>query len=596
MRIAGIRGPDTERWIAWIRLGAVPFAIFQVSLNPGYAPGHRVYAWTTAAVLAAGAVAIWAVNRHTLSPRGQAVLGASALAFDTVVISSFVLLAHHEVGTPAIQLLFLPLIEAAVRYAIVGALLVAAVSAPVAVAFESLVAGRADRPFDVTNVTFQVGVEAIMGLIVGWLVERLGRQTEISGTRAAEAERLRDQLGRRVDVLEAANRCARALGSSLDLNQAFGAFIRELQGLVPFDRTAIVLAEDGMAHVMAVAGRGAETVFPPGTARPVSGSLLEEVLRGQLVYREDMGDRRHPEEDELLNLGLRCRVAAPLLLGPRAIGMLSVSRREPVSFTAEEVELANLLGRFVATAVQNIRSYEAERRTVEELRRLSALRADFVSLVSHELRSPMAAVIGSARTLQQRWRELSPEQRESFLELIAGETNRLAQLVGDVLDTSRIEAGTFSYVFSDVDVAALVEDTVASAAVGQDEVQLAAAVRPPLPPVRGDAERLRQILDNLIDNAVKYSPAGSEVRVSAYAYGDRVHVDVVDSGPGIPRDQQGLIFEKFGRARNDGGAKPGTGLGLFIARSIAEAHGGSLEVQSSPERGSTFMLTLPAKA
>ena len=113
--------------------------------------------------------------------------------------------------------------------------------------------------------------------------------------------------------------------------------------------------------------------------------------------------------------------------------------------------------------MQNIRAYEAERKTVEELRRLSALRADFVSLVSHELSTPMASVIGSARTLQQRWRELTPEQRESFLELIADETNRLATLIGDVLDTSRIEAGTFSFRFEDVDLAQLVRDSVATA-------------------------------------------------------------------------------------------------------------------------------------
>ena len=113
----------------------------------------------------------------------------------------------------------------------------------------------------------------------------------------------------------------------------------------------------------------------------------------------------------------------------------------------------SLLGSLVASAVQNIRAYESERRTVEELQRLSTMRADFVSLVSHELRSPMAAVIGASRTLQQRWRELSSEQREAFLALIGDETTRLATLIGDVLDTSRIEAGTFTYRFADVDLA-----------------------------------------------------------------------------------------------------------------------------------------------
>src|SRR4029079_12551971 len=177
---------------------------------------------------------------------------------------------------------------------------------------------------------------------------------------------------------------------------------------------------------------------------------------------------------------------APLLLGARPIGMVSILRNDPDAFTEEEVELVALLGRLVATAVQNIRAYEAERQTVEELRRLSALRADFVSLVSHELRSPMAAVIGAARTLQGRWRELKPEQREAFLALIADETNRLATLVADVLDTSRIEAGTFSYTFADVDLAELLRDVVAAAEVGQDEVPLATSITDPMPPIRGD--------------------------------------------------------------------------------------------------------------
>ena len=139
------------------------------------------------------------------------------------------------------------------------------------------------------------------------------------------------------------------------------------------------------------------------------------------------------------------------------------------------------------------------------MRRLAALRADFVSLVSHELRSPMAAVIGSALTLQQRWRELRPEQREAFLAVIADETTSLSMLVGDVLDTSRIEAGTFGYAFSDVDLAEIVRESVAAAEIGQDEVRLTSDLASSLPHVRGDADRLRQLVDNLISNAVKFS-------------------------------------------------------------------------------------------
>jgi signal transduction histidine kinase len=205
----------------------------------------------------------------------------------------------------------------------------------------------------------------------------------------------------------------------------------------------------------------------------------------------------------------------------------------------------------------------------------------------------MAAVIGAARTLQDRWRSLSPEQREAFLALIADETNRLAALIGDVLDTSRIEAGTFSYTFTDVDLGRLVEDTVATASMGQEEVHVRADVAVRVPPIRGDRERLRQIVTNLIDNAIKYSPEGDEVEVSVRPANGSVCITVTDHGPGIPQDQQRLIFEKFGRANVQGSSMPGTGLGLFIARSIAEAHGGSLDVRSRPAAGAAFVLTLP---
>ena len=592
------RQRDLERWIAWIRLAAVGFAVVQVAIGKDYPGGYEARAWAATAVLGVGSLVLFALARRTWGPQGQKALGLAAVAFDFAAVSAFVLIYSFERAGPIRQLLFLPLIEGAVRYGIPGAFVLTALSAPVIAASESLRENRFSiRGYRYDYVTLQLGIELLMGLIVAWLLLRLERQTDVAESRAAEAERFRDQLGRRADVLEAANRCARALSSSLELERAFEAFIREVRGLMPFDRMAIVLGESGVAQVMAVAGAGSDEVLPAGSGAPIHGTLLEEILRtNQTIYRRDMTAADYPEEDEFLALGLHCRLATPLLQGARSIGMLSLVRREVDAFSEEEIELAGLLGRLVASAVQNIRAYGAERKTVEELRRLSALRADFVSLVSHELRTPMAAVIGAARTLQQRWRELSPEHRESFLDLIAGETNRLADLIGDVLDTSRIEAGTFSFRFAEVDLGRLVTDAVATAQVGQDEVQLRADVRPPLPEIRGDGERLRQVLTNLIDNAIKYSPAGAEVEVRAYQEDGLVRIDVRDSGPGIAKDDQKLIFEKFGRVTGSGATRPGTGLGLFIARSIAEAHGGALDVDSAPDQGSTFTLELPVQS
>jgi signal transduction histidine kinase len=137
--------------------------------------------------------------------------------------------------------------------------------------------------------------------------------------------------------------------------------------------------------------------------------------------------------------------------------------------------------------------------------------------------------------------------------------------------------------------------SAALAESGQDEVAVRPQVSEPLPLVRAGRARLRQVLTNLVDNAVKYSPAGAEVDVVAFAENGQITVEVRDRGPGVAPEHESLIFEKFGRVAGEH-AKPGTGLGLFIARSIAHAHGGSLEVRSAPELGATFTLVLPLDA
>ena len=583
-----------ERWIGWVRLGGVVFALLEVGFfSSDFPRQYNGAAWVITIVFGVGAVALFfLIDRSSEST--LRLVGAFSLVFDTAVIWSYGIVFTFEFGNQTRWATIFVVVEAALRFGLLGGA-VFPVAAGGYFAFNEWWRGHYFGPpgFTADRVTFPTGVIFLTGLIIGWLVRRLDEEASTGVERAAEAERLRDQLGRRVDVLEAANRSARALGSSLEIESAFNAFIREVRGLIPFDRTAIVLVEHGNAHTIATYGLGAAEVFPPGSTGPLEGSVLERVLGGEVVVRSDLEESRYPEDELLVELGLRSELIAPLLLGAQPIGMISLSRVERAAFTVEEVDLVSLLGRLVATAVQNIRAYDAERQTVDELRRLSALRADFVSLVSHELRSPMAAVIGAARTLQERWRTLSPEQREAFLALIADETNRLAALIGVVLDTSRIEAGTFSYSFTDVDLGRVVEDAVSTAAIGQDEVRVRADVRGALPPIRGDRERLRQVLTNLIDNAVKYSPAGAEVAVSATRENGAVRIAVSDQGPGIPYDQQRLIFEKFGRADSPGGSRPGTGLGLFIARSIAEAHGGTLDVRSRPEAGATVPLTLP---
>jgi signal transduction histidine kinase len=580
------------RTLSYIRLGLVPLALAKVVLDLEDFPTSR---YEAAAWLLVGAQALVALLLLVLAYRWHGrhrYLAVLNLVADAALVTGLMFVFAWEPGQPLRSLAFLVVLEAALFFGLVGGVVVGVLTLPVLTGLDLWREAQFDTPVRYDALVLRGVVAIALGGVVGRLVEMERSQSRAAEDRAAEAERFRDELGRRIDLLEATSRAARALGSSLDLDAAFAAFVQELRGLLAFDRAAILLVEPTGSRIMATAGVGADDILAPGASIGVPESLLEKVIgEGRTIYREDIAEDRHPEEADLRLLGVRSRVLAPLQLGARSIGALALSRTEPNSFRAEEIDLVTLLGRLVATAVQNLRTYEAERASADELRRLSSLRADFVSLVSHELRSPMAAVIGSAQTLQHRWRELKPEQRDAFLAVIGDETSRLSDLVGDVLDTSRIEAGTFGYAFSDVDLAAVIRDSVAAAQFGQDDVRLATSLPATLPSLRGDGERLRQLVDNLISNAIKYSDAGGEVAVEAEAEDGHVTVRVRDRGPGILPEHHDHIFEKFGRAA--GSAKPGTGLGLFLSRSFAEAHGGSLAVESRPGEGAIFTLTLP---
>jgi hypothetical protein len=220
-----------ERWTAWVRAGAVGFAFLQVALLRDDYPNARyeAAAWLTFAALAVGAAVFFWLSRRPMSDRMLARVGFAALVFDTAVVSAFVLTYAFELGTPVSQALIIPLAEAALRYGLRGGILLPLALTPVYAVFEWQRSSRFDIPYDVDHVTFSVGVGLIAGLFIGWLVERLRAQTALAEGRAHEAEGLRDELGRRADVLDAINRCARALYSSLQIDQAFAAFIRELR-------------------------------------------------------------------------------------------------------------------------------------------------------------------------------------------------------------------------------------------------------------------------------------------------------------------------------------------------------------------------------
>jgi PAS domain S-box-containing protein len=234
-------------------------------------------------------------------------------------------------------------------------------------------------------------------------------------------------------------------------------------------------------------------------------------------------------------------------------------------------------------------------RDLSEERALDELKTEFVATVSHELRTPLAAVYGAAMTLRRRDIQFDAEHRERLLAMIASEADRLARIVDDILWASRLESGKLKFGIESCDASEIAAEVVEVARSHAPERVSIELIRPPaVPAVAGDADKIRQVLVNLVENAVKYSPDGGSVEVRVEPLERRLRISVRDEGLGIPLTEQQRIFEKFYRLDpNLTRGVGGTGLGLYICRELVRRMNGRLWVASKEGQGSTFFVELP---
>lgn len=234
-------------------------------------------------------------------------------------------------------------------------------------------------------------------------------------------------------------------------------------------------------------------------------------------------------------------------------------------------------------------------RDITERKKLEEMRTEFVANVSHELRTPLTSIRGFLETLLDGALD-DPNAARHFLEIMSKETERLTRLIDDLLDLSKIEERRVVHRWQAVDLGDLI-NRVASMfrpQAREKELSLSVQLPPGLPHVQGDPDMLAQVLINLVDNAIKYTPAKRQVTIRAMAVGDQLRVEVEDTGIGIPAESLPRIFERFyrvdkARSRELGGI----GLGLAIVKHIIRAHGGKVQVESTPGKGSIFSFTLP---
>ena len=236
---------------------------------------------------------------------------------------------------------------------------------------------------------------------------------------------------------------------------------------------------------------------------------------------------------------------------------------------------------------------DEQARTIERLRELDQARADFIGIVSHDLRSPMASIAGFAETLRANWNAFDEAQRIRMLDRISRSTAQLARLVENLLHVTQIESGNLSYNIKDIDVRDLIDRVVDDNAGEADRIEV--QIADDLPRARADDLRQWQILTNLVTNALKFSQPDLAVQISAHLAGNHIEVSVADRGIGIKPEDAARLFEKFTRLEQPRDQQvKGSGLGLYICKAMVEGQGGSIWVESEPGRGSTFTYTIPA--
>jgi signal transduction histidine kinase len=294
--------------------------------------------------------------------------------------------------------------------------------------------------------------------------------------------------------------------------------------------------------------------------------------------------------------GWRAGVSVPLLRAGQKLGVLTVRSTYPLArFNDDDARLLSLFGDQAVAALTTAELVEQQRKAVETLERLNSAKSDFVSIVSHEFRTPLTGIQGFSELMRDE--DLTVAEMKEYAGDINKDAQRLNRMITEMLDLDRMESGKMTLRPTRVDLNAMVRDAADRLAptAARHPVQL--NLDPELPLLDIDGDKIQQVLVNLLSNAVKYSPTGGLIVITTRVEGDLVHVFVRDNGLGIPADSLEKVFERYSRLES-GATRyiQGTGLGLPIARQIIEMHGGRAWVESTVGEGSVFQFTLPLAA
>ncbi len=352
-----------------------------------------------------------------------------------------------------------------------------------------------------------------------------------------------------------------------------------------FDNVAVYLGDPTRQNVdvayARATGRGRSAEAEVAWGENLANSVA---LSSEPILQEPENDPSRSRLERPYILGL------PLRIGQKSHGAILIIRFGGPPFTQEIIHLAEFIAGQIALLVERQRIRE-DYSNLEKQHQQSRLQQDFISTISHELRSPLGFIKGYTTTLLRSDTTWDQKTQEEFLTIIDQETDRLQELIDNLLDSARLQSGELPMLFQHVRLDSVVNDIILRSRLHHPSLQLSLEMEAPVLPIRADPQRLAQVFENLISNAVKYAP-GSPIKITIRQAEDMVKLDFQDRGPGISPIYLPYIFDRFFRSPDSPNIH-GSGLGLYICKQIIRAHHGEITAASTLGMGTIITITLP---